>query len=157
MSIRFKLTLFMTITVLVTASLSLAFMVLSVRRKFEQRFYEDSKAMLNSAAINLETDFIKGFSAAQYWSENHNLISWVKQGQPEGTLKTEVMRDFQKLASKENIISVFIAGSQAETNYMSDANRVVQVGKLDPGNPSDTWFYPPLLLEDPVPFFIHNN
>ena len=157
MSIRFKLTLFMTITVLVTASLSLAFMVLSVRRKFEQRFYEDSKAMLNSAAINLETDFIKGFSAAQYWSENHNLISWVKQGQPEGTLKTEVMRDFQKLASKENIISVFIAGSQAETNYMSDANRVVQVGKLDPGNPSDTWFYTTLLLKDPVTFFINKN
>ncbi|MFC2385040.1 MAG: hypothetical protein ACFNP5_07730, partial [Hoylesella saccharolytica] len=87
MSIRFKLTLFMIITVLVTASLSLTFMVLSVRRKFEQRFYEDSEGMLNSAAINLKTDFTKGFSAAQYWSENHNLISWVEQGQPEGTLK----------------------------------------------------------------------
>ena len=96
MSIRFKLTLFMIITVLVTASLSLTFMVLSVRRKFEQRFYEDSEGMLNSAAINLKTDFTKGFSAAQYWSENHNLISWVEQGQPEGTLKADVMRDFQR-------------------------------------------------------------
>lgn len=54
----------MIITVLVTASLSLTFMVLSVRRKFEQRFYEDSKAMLDSAAIDLKTDFIRGFSAA---------------------------------------------------------------------------------------------
>ncbi len=157
MSIRFKLTLFMTITVLVTAALSLAFMVLSVRRKFEQRFYENSKAILDSAAIKLETDFIKGFSAAQYWSENYNVISWVEQGQPEGTLKSEVMRDFQKLASKENIISVFIAGAQAETNYMSDANRVVQVGKLNPGNASDTWFYTTLQLKDPVTFFINKN
>ena len=137
MSIRFKLTLFMIITVLITASLSLTFMVLSVRRKFEQRFYEDSKAMLDSAAINLKTDFTKGFSAAQYWAENHNLISWVEQGQPEGNLKGEVMRDFQKLASKDNIISVFIAGAQAETNYQSDANRVVKVGKMSTKNDSD--------------------
>lgn len=76
MSIRFKLTLFMTITVLVTAALSFTFMVVSVHRKFERRFYEDTKAILDSAAINLETDLIKGFSAAQHWSENHNLISW---------------------------------------------------------------------------------
>ena len=147
----------MIITVLVTASLSLTFMVLSVRRKFEQRFYEDSKAMLDSAAINLKTDFIKGFSAAQYWAENYNLISWVEQGQPEGSLKTDVMRDFQNLASKENIISVFIAGARAETNYMSDANRVVQVGKLDPGNTSDAWFYTTLQLKDPITFFINKN
>lgn len=157
MSIRFKLTLFMIITVLITASLSLTFMVLSVRRKFEQRFYEDSKAMLDSAAINLKTDFTKGFSAAQYWAENHNLISWVEQGQPEGNLKNDVMQDFQNLASKENIISVFIAGARAETNYMSDANRVVQVGKLDPGNASDTWFYTTLQLKDPITFFINQN
>lgn len=68
----------MIITVLVTASLSLTFMVLSVRRKFEQRFYEDSKAMLDSAAIDLKTDFIRGFSAAQYWSENRNPVDWVE-------------------------------------------------------------------------------
>ena len=157
MSIRFKLTLFMIITVLVTASLSLTFMVLSVRRKFEQRFYEDSEGMLNSAAINLKNDFTKGFSAAQYWSENHNLISWVEQGQPEGTLKADVMRDFQRLASKENIISVFIAGARAGTNYMSDANKAIQVGKLDPGNTSDTWFYTTLQLKDPITFFINKN
>ena len=157
MSIRFKLTLFMIITVLVTASLSLTFMVLSVRRKFEQRFYEDSEGMLNSAAINLKTDFTKGFSAAQYWSENHNLISWVEQGQPEGNLKADVMRDFQRLASKENIISVFIAGARAGTNYMSDANKAIQVGKLDPGNTSDTWFYTTLQLKDPITFFINKN
>ena len=157
MSIRFKLTLFMIITLLVTASLSLTFMVLSVRRKFEQRFYEDSKAMLDSAAINLKTDFIKGFSIAQFWSENHNLISWVEQGQPEGNLKTDVMRDFQKLASKDNIISVFIAGAIAEANYQSDANRAVKVGKLNAKNDSDTWFYTTLQLKDPITFFINKN
>ena len=157
MSIRFKLTLFMIITLLVTASLSLTFMVLSVRRKFEQRFYEDSKAMLDSAAINLKTDFIKGFSIAQFWSENHNLISWVEQGQPEGNLKIDVMRDFQKLASKDNIISVFIAGAIAEANYQSDANRAVKVGKLNAKNDSDTWFYTTLQLKDPITFFINKN
>ena len=157
MSIRSKLTLFMIITVLVTASLSLTFMVLSVRRKFEQRFYEDSKAMLDSAAINLEVAFTRGFAAAQNWSENYNLISWVEQGQPEGNLKSDVMRDFQKLAAKENIISVFIAGAQTQTNYMSDANRVIQVGKLDSGNTSDAWFYTTLQLKDPITFFINKN
>ena len=157
MSIRFKLTLFMTVIVLITAALSLTFMVLSVRKKFEQRFYEDSQAMLDSAAINLKTDFIKGFSAAQYWSENHNLITWVEQGQPEGSLKATVMQDFQNLASKENIISVFIAGVQTETNYMSDANKVVQVGKLSANNASDTWFYTTLQLKDPITFFINKN
>ncbi|QUY17242.1 methyl-accepting chemotaxis protein [Treponema vincentii] len=157
MSIRSKLTLFMMIAVLVTASLSLTFMVLSVRRKFEQRFYEDSKAMLDSAAINLEVAFTRGFAAAQNWSENYNLISWVEQGQPEGNLKSDVMRDFQKLAAKENIISVFIAGAQTQTNYMSDANRVIQVGKLDSGNTSDAWFYTTLQLKDPITFFINKN
>ena len=147
----------MIITLLVTASLSLTFMVLSVRRKFEQRFYEDSKAMLDSAAINLKTDFIKGFSIAQFWSENHNLISWVEQGQPEGNLKIDVMRDFQKLASKDNIISVFIAGAIAEANYQSDANRAVKVGKLNAKNDSDTWFYTTLQLKDPITFFINKN
>jgi len=147
----------MIITVLVTASLSLTFMVLSVRRKFEQRFYEDSKAMLDSAAINLKTDFTKGFSAAQFWSENHNLISWVEQGQPEGNLKADVMRDFQKLASTENIISVFIAGAIAEANYQSDANKTVKVGKLSANNDSDTWFYTTLQLKDPITFFINKN
>ena len=147
----------MIITLLVTASLSLTFMILSVRRKFKQRFYEDSKAMLDSAAINLKTDFIKGFSIAQFWSENHNLISWVEQGQPEGNLKTDVMRDFQKLASKDNIISVFIAGAIAEANYQSDANRAVKVGKLNAKNDSDTWFYTTLQLKDPITFFINKN
>lgn len=87
MSIRSKLTLFMMIAVLVTASLSLTFMVLSVRKKFEQRFYEDTHAMLDSAAINLEVTFIRGFSAAQNWSENYNLISWVEQGSRKEILK----------------------------------------------------------------------
>ena len=157
MSIRSKLTLFMMITVLVTASLSLTFMVLSVRRKFEQRFYEDSKAMLDSAAIDLKTDFIRGFSAAQYWSENRNLIDWVEQGQPEGNLKTDVMQDFHNLTSKDHIISVFIAGARAEANYQSDANRVVKVGKLSAKNDSDTWFYTTLQRKDPVTFFINKN
>lgn len=157
MSIRSKLTLFMMIAVLVTASLSLTFMVLSVRKKFEQRFYEDTHAMLDSAAINLKVAFVRGFSAAQNWSENYNLISWVEQGQPEGNLKGEVMRDFQKLASKDNIISVFIAGARAETNYQSDANKVVKVGKLSTKNDSDTWFYTTLQLKDPITFFINKN
>lgn len=157
MSIRFKLSLFMIITVLVTATLSLTFMVLSVRRKFEQRFYESTKAILNSAAINLKTDFIRGFSAAQYWSENNNLINWVEQGQPEGALKAEVMRDFQSLASQENIISVFVAGAKAEANYQSDANKAVKVGKLSSKNDSDTWFYTTLQLKDPITFFINKN
>lgn len=152
MSIRSKLTLFMIITVLVTASLSLTFMVLSVRKKFEQRFYEDTHAMLDSAAINLEVAFVRGFSAAQYWAGNHNLIDLVEQGQPEGNLKGEVMRDFQKLASKDNIISVFIAGARAETNYQSDANRVVKIGKLSTKNDSDAWFYTTLQLKDPITF-----
>ena len=157
MSIRFKLSLFMIITVLVTATLSLTFMVLSVRRKFEQRFYESTKAILDSAAINLKTDFIRGFSAAQYWSENNNLINWVEQGQPEGALKAEVMRDFQSLASQENIISVFVAGAKAEANYQSDANKAVKVGKLSSKNDSDTWFYTTLQLKDPITFFINKN
>jgi len=67
------------------------------------------------------------------------------------------MRDFQRLASKENIISVFIAGARAGTNYMSDANKAIQVGKLDPGNTSDTWFYTTLQLKDPITFFINKN
>ena len=157
MTIRFKLTFFMTITVLITASLSLTFTVISVRRKFEQRFYENTKAILDSATIDLEADFIRGFAAAQYLSEDPSVIAWLEQGEPEGALKTDVMQKFHKLAAKDAIISVFIASRITETNYMSDANKIVQVGKLQQTDSSDSWFYTTLNLKDPITFFINKN
>ena len=114
MTIRFKLTFFMTVTVLITVLLSLTFTVISVRRKFEQRFYENTKAILDSAAIDLEADFIRGFASAQHLSEDPSVIAWLEQGEPEGALKTDVMQKFHKLAAKDAIISVFIASRLAE-------------------------------------------
>lgn len=58
------------------------------------------------------------------------------------------MRDFQSLAAKEKIISVFITGARAEINYMSDVNKEIQVGKLTPTNSSDAWFYTTLAQGD---------
>ncbi|MEL3906357.1 MAG: hypothetical protein P1P65_04930 [Treponema sp.] len=157
MSIRFKLTFFMTTTVLITSLLSLVFIVLSIKKQFEHRFYESTKAILDSAAIDIETDFTRGFLYAQNWSEDSDLVNWIEFGCPDGELKNTVMEKFQKLAAKDGIISVFIASEKTQTNYMSDADRIVQVGRLNKTNPSDTWFYTTLRLKDKTTFFINEN
>ena len=140
MTIRFKLTFFTLTAVILAVGLCSVFSVISVRAKFEQTFYQNTRGILDSASIDIESNFIKGFLYAQNWAEDSELIDWLNSGEEAGELKTNVMRKFKNLSERANIISVFIASLGSNTNYMSDANRVIQVGKLDKNNSSDEWF-----------------
>ena len=157
MTIRFKLTSFMATTVLITSFLNLTFTVLSIRKRFEKQFYDNTKAILDSAAIDIENDFTRGFLYAQNWSEDTEVIKWIERGCPDGELKDTVMEKFHNLTEKDGIISVFIAGKKIQTNYMSDANKVIQVGRLSETNASDSWFYTTLKLKEKITFFINEN
>lgn len=157
MTIRFKLTFFTGLTLVLTVACTIGFTVLSVKTKFESRFYESTQGILDSAAIDMETEFIRGFLYAEHWSEDAELIKWINSGESEGDLKINVMDKFKDLALKENIISVFVASVKSQTNYQSDINKTIQTGKLNKNNPSDEWFYTTINLKDKTTFFINEN
>jgi len=157
MTIRFKLTFFTLAAVILTVGLCSVFNVLSVRAKFEQTFYKNTRGILDSASIDIESNFIKGFLYAQNWSEDSELIDWLNSGEETGELKTNVMQKFKNLAERADIISVFIASLGSKTNYMSDANRVIQVGKLNENDSSDEWFFKTIKLQEKTTFFINKN
>ncbi|QOW60593.1 cache domain-containing protein [Treponema pedis] len=157
MTIRFKLTFFTGLTLVLTVACTIGFTVLSVKTKFENRFYESTQGILDSAAIDMETEFIRGFLYAEHWSEDAELIKWINSGESEGDLKINVMDKFKDLALKENIISVFVASVKSQTNYQSDINKTIQTGKLNKNNTSDEWFYTTINLKDKTTFFINEN
>lgn len=157
MTIRFKLTFFTLAAVILAVGLCSVFSVISVRAKFEQTFYQNTRGILDSASIDIESNFIKGFLYAQNWSEDSELIDWLNSGEEAGELKTNVMQKFKNLSERSDIISVFIASLGSKTNYMSDANRVIQVGKLDKNNSSDEWFFKTIKLQEKTTFFINKN
>lgn len=157
MTIRSKLTLSTALVLVFTVLAVIGFTVLSVETRFEKRFYENTKGILNSAVIDIKTDFTQAFLYAEYWSEDTELIKWFESGESEGELKTSVMRKFKNLTEKENIISVFAASVNSQTNYMSDANKIIQVGALTKTNPSDEWFYTTVALKEKTTFFINKN
>ena len=157
MTIRFKLTFFTLMAVILAVGLCSIFNVLSVRAKFEYAFYKNTRGILDSASIDIESDFIKGFLYAQNWSEDSELIDWLNSGEETGELKTNVMRKFKNLSERADIISVFVASLGSKTNYMSDANKVIQVGKLDKNDSSDEWFFKTIKLQEKTTFFINKN
>ena len=157
MTIRFKLTFFMASTVFITVLTCLTLTVVSTKRKFERSFHENTRNILDSATLDIKLDFMRGFFYAQDWAEDLDVISWLREHEPEGPLKDEVMTKFNKLISKEKIISGFIASDNTQTNYMSDSNKAVQVGALNRSNPSDSWFYTTIALPEKVTFFINKN
>lgn len=99
MTIRFKLTFFILTAIIAAVLLCNAFSSISIQTKFEQNFYLNTQGILDSASIDIESNFIKGFLHAQHWAEDSELIDWLKQNEEDGELKTNVMRKFKNLAS----------------------------------------------------------
>lgn len=157
MTIRSKLTFFMMGTVIFTVFLTITFTIISIKKEFENQFYSTAKGLLDSATIELEADFARGLFQVKSWTEDTELIDWISNSEPEGSLKDSVIQKFKNLAYQEGVVSVFVASLQSLKNYQSDASKNIKTGILNSANTSDSWFFTTLKLKDKTTFFINQN
>ena len=115
MTIRFKLTFFTLAAVILAVGLCSVFSVISVRAKFEQTFYRNTRGILDSASIDIESNFIKGFLYAQNWAEDSELIDWLNSGEEAGELKTNVMKKFKNLSERAGVTYLLSPGENPTT------------------------------------------
>ena len=157
MTLRTKLTLFTVITVTVSVALALSFSIFSVRKRFENQFYNATNGILNSASIDLQSDLLFGYSRSESWANNPLVIDWLNSGEPDNKDKETIMHRLQEFAAEDRIIASWVSSVASRNYYITDIQHAIQYSQLDEAVAADEWFFKTLKLKDKITFNINKS
>ncbi len=155
MSLRAKLISFTTLIAGIAAAVSLTVSMVLMRDSMEEQFYKEIPGILSNISIDLQSDLFLGYSRAEAWSTNQLMLSWLKDGEPEGEEKEAVMRRLKEFASESSVIAAWVSSSSTKNHYMTNANKEVAFSVLSESDSRDAWFFNSLKLSDNVTFNIN--
>ena len=155
MSLRAKLISFTTLIAGIAAAVSLTVSMVLMRDSMEEQFYKEIPGILSNISIDLQSDLFLGYSRAEAWSTNQLMLSWLKDGEPEGEEKEAVMKRLKEFASESSVIAAWVSSSSTKNHYMTNANKEVAFSVLSESDSRDAWFFNSLKLSDNVTFNIN--
>lgn len=155
MSLRAKLVLFTTLIAGIVATVSLTVSMVLIRDSTKEQFYKGITGILSNISIDLQSDLSLGYSRAEAWSTNQLMLSWLKNGEPEGEEKEAVMKRLKEFASEPSVIAAWVSSSNTKDHYMTNADKEVAFSVLSESDSRDSWFFNSLKLSDSITFNIN--
>ncbi|MGP1521585.1 MAG: methyl-accepting chemotaxis protein [Treponema sp.] len=155
MSLRAKLVLFTTLIAGIAATVSLTVSMVLIRDSMKEQFYKGITGILSNISIDLQSDLSLGYSRAEAWGTNQLMLSWLKNGEPEGEEKEAVMKRLKEFASEPSVIAAWVSSSNTKDHYMTNADKEVAFSVLSESDARDSWFFNSLKLSDSITFNIN--
>lgn len=146
MTIQKRISIVTIISIAIAIFLALGFAALPVKILFENRFYTQVPAIMNSIKIDIQTEIARGTEASLTFAKSPLLINWFLSEEKDAQLAKLVSATMEELASRAGFTTSF-AANKLTGNYYDKGH---YLNTLSSSNPADSWFYSSLSTDKAI-------